>query len=170
MRARHLSSAVKAWPRVVEKWPSRIRPVWAPVAGAFWAGYIVLAGPLGRRWEGISGVAAGSMLGTLLLAAPVLLTADGGIGTPGVWLTMAAVALLSSVVPYGLEVPARRSITALVTRVVPCTIIDTSAGVTPACRVTASTPSSTASGRRCGTVMIRSGTPAGWPPGSDDHG
>ena len=84
----------------------------ALVAGAFWAGYIVLAGPLGRRWEGISGVAAGSMLGTLLLAAPVLLTADGGIGTPGVWLTMAAVALLSSVVPYGLEVPARRSITA----------------------------------------------------------
>ncbi len=64
----------------------------ALVAGAFWAGYIVLAGPLGRRWEGISGVAAGSMLGTLLLAAPVLLTADGGIGTPGVWLTMAAAA------------------------------------------------------------------------------
>ena len=36
IRPRIRSSPVKAWPRAVEKRPSRIAAVWLEVAGAFW--------------------------------------------------------------------------------------------------------------------------------------
>lgn len=81
-------------------------------AGVLWASYIVLAGPLGRRWEGGSGLAVGSVIGVAMLAVPGVALADGSITDPGVLGVIAVVALLSSVVPYGLELQARRTLPA----------------------------------------------------------
>lgn len=95
--------------------PSDIDPIGvglALLAGALWAGYIALAGPVGRRWEGISGLTIGSAFGALLLAGPAVVLAGETFSQPKVWATMAAVALLSTVIPYGLELHARRSIKA----------------------------------------------------------
>ena len=86
--------------------------VLALLAGALWAAYIVIAGPVGRRWEGISGLSVGSTVGALALAIPGLLLAGDALGHPRVWLVATAVALLSSVVPYALELHARRVIKA----------------------------------------------------------
>ena len=38
----------------------------ALLAGAAWAGYIVLSGPTGAAWEGVTGVSVGSLVGALL--------------------------------------------------------------------------------------------------------
>lgn len=84
----------------------------ALVAGAAWAGYIAFAGLVGRRWEGLSGLTTGSLIGLALLIVPGLAFADGALTNPGVVGTMAAVALLSTVFPYALELHARRTIRA----------------------------------------------------------
>lgn len=81
-------------------------------AGALWAAYIALAGPLGRRWQGATGLTVGSAFGVLLLAGPGLALASGAWRDPRVLGVMAMVALLSTVIPYGLELHARRSISA----------------------------------------------------------
>ncbi len=80
----------------------------ALAAGALWAVYIALSGPLGRRWEGTSGLAVGSVFGAAMLAVPALVLADGALADPRVLGMMLIVAVLSSVVPYGLELRARR--------------------------------------------------------------
>lgn len=89
--------------------------VWALVAGVMWAAYIVLAGATGRRWEGLDGLAAASVVAALLLT-PVLLLTDGAlaaaVSSPHVILLGAAVGLLSSVVPYSCELVALRSLRA----------------------------------------------------------
>ena len=84
----------------------------ALLAGAMWASYIALAGPVGRRWDGMSGLTMGSLIGCLALAGPALVLSDGAFGQPKVWAVMALVALLSTVIPYGLELQARRTIKA----------------------------------------------------------
>lgn len=82
----------------------------ALLAGAFWAAYILLAGPTGRYWSGITGVTVASWVGALALA-PFALASVGAWGAnPRVWLVSLLVALLSSVVPYGLEMTALRRI------------------------------------------------------------
>ncbi|MBB1484631.1 EamA family transporter [Tessaracoccus sp. MC1865] len=86
--------------------------VFALAAGALWAGYIALAGPVGRRWEGMSGLTVGSLIGAAALAVPGTLLADGAFGDLRVLGVMAAVALLSTVIPYAMELQARRSLKA----------------------------------------------------------
>jgi inner membrane transporter RhtA len=89
-----------------------IEPDWigiglALLAGAFWAGYIVLAGPTGRSFDGVSGVTVASVLGAVLMSVPTF--ALGAPAFSGHVLGVAlAVALLSSVIPYGLEMVALR--------------------------------------------------------------
>lgn len=82
----------------------------ALLAGALWAGYIVLAGPTGRHWSGVTGVAVACWIGALTLAAPTLVTASGWIGDGRVWLVGLAVGVLSAAVPYGLEMIALRTV------------------------------------------------------------
>lgn len=79
----------------------------ALLAGALWAAYILLAGPTGRHFEGVSGVTVASLIGAGLLAVPAL-----SLGVPvfnqHVFVIALAVGLLSSVIPYGLEMVALR--------------------------------------------------------------
>lgn len=79
-------------------------------AGGFWAAYIILAGPVGRRWSGASGVTVASAVAAIALAGPGLaLSGPELLSWPVLGLGM-LVALLATVVPYGLEMFARRSI------------------------------------------------------------
>ncbi len=93
--------------------PGELDPLgvfWALVAGAFWAGYILLAGPTGRRWSGVSGVAVAFYVGLVGLTPIVLL---GGLLpplVPVVWCVGLLIGLLSSAIPYGLEMVALRRI------------------------------------------------------------
>ncbi|MFZ2165170.1 MAG: EamA family transporter [Propionibacteriaceae bacterium] len=82
----------------------------ALLAGAMWAGYIALAGPTGERWEGITGVTVASFIGMILLAPPGLAMAGSALFNPTVLGITALVGLLSSFVPYALEMQARRTI------------------------------------------------------------
>lgn len=83
----------------------------ALLAGACWAGYILLAGPTGRHWSGVTGVTVGSWVGLAALTPVVLALRPSALASPGVWAQGALVGLLASVVPYGLEMVALRRIT-----------------------------------------------------------
>jgi inner membrane transporter RhtA len=84
----------------------------ALLAGAAWAGYIVLSGPTGAAWEGVTGVSVGSLVGALVFLAPGLLAGGTSLWQPQVAALAVMVGVLSSVIPYGLEMVARRSIPA----------------------------------------------------------
>ena len=81
-------------------------------AGALWACYIALAGPIGRRWEGMSGLIVGSLVGAAALAVPGIMLAEGAFTNLRVLGVMAGVALLSTVIPYAMELQARRTLKA----------------------------------------------------------
>ncbi len=80
----------------------------ALLAGAFWAAYILLSVRVGRAFPGGGGLALAMVVaGAVLLPVGV---ADGGgeLLLPAVLATGAAVAVLSSVIPYSLELEALR--------------------------------------------------------------
>lgn len=79
----------------------------ALLAGALWAAYILLAGPTGQVFEGVSGVTVASLIGAVMLAVPAL-TMGAPVFNAHVLGVALAVALLSSVIPYGLEMVALR--------------------------------------------------------------
>lgn len=80
----------------------------ALLAGLGWACYIVLSARTGRQWPGISGLAVASLVGALVLAPPAIVEAGSALLNPRVVLTGVVVGLLSSVVPYSLELIALR--------------------------------------------------------------
>lgn len=86
--------------------------LWALLAGAMWAAYILLSGHTGRRWPGLDGLSLASVVGVVLLLPVLLLSDRQGLGEPWVLLVGALVGLLSSVVPYSCELVALRSISA----------------------------------------------------------
>jgi inner membrane transporter RhtA len=83
----------------------------ALLAGAAWAGYILLSARTGRRWPGLDGLAVASLVATALLS-PALATITDQLGEEHVLVAGAAVGLLSSVVPYSAEIVALRRIPA----------------------------------------------------------
>lgn len=85
---------------------------YALLAAAAWAGYIVASGPTGAAWEGITGVSVGTMVGALVFLVPGLLLGGMDLWQPRVLWLAAIVGVLSSVIPYGLEMVARRRIKA----------------------------------------------------------
>jgi inner membrane transporter RhtA len=85
---------------------------YALLAGAAWACYILLSGPTGAAWEGITGVSVGSLVGALVFLVPGVVAGGTALWQPRVLLLGAAVGVLSSVIPYGLEMIARRRIPA----------------------------------------------------------
>lgn len=89
--------------------------LFALLAGAMWASYILLAGSLGRRSQGLDGLALGSVVATVLLTPALLVDvvvhdAGDGLADPRILLLGAAVGLLSSVIPYSCELVALRTI------------------------------------------------------------
>ena len=93
--------------------PGDLDPVgvfWALAAACLWAGYILLAGPTGRRWSGVSGVAVAFWVGLAGLT-PVVWALDlFPAAVPAVWGLGLMIGLLSSAIPYGLEMMALRRI------------------------------------------------------------
>ncbi|MCW2792691.1 MAG: protein of unknown function transrane [Nocardioides sp.] len=84
--------------------------LFALLAGAAWATYILLSARTGRRWPGLDGLAVASIVATLLLT-PLALRPGGDDLADGRLLALgAAVGLLSSVIPYSCEMVALRSL------------------------------------------------------------
>jgi inner membrane transporter RhtA len=77
-------------------------------AGACWALYIVSTAATGRRWAGVEGLAVATAIATLAIAPFAVVTAGGRLLEPRLLLLGALVGLLSSVIPYSLEMVALR--------------------------------------------------------------
>jgi inner membrane transporter RhtA len=84
--------------------------LFALLAGLCWACYILMSAQTGRRWPGLQGLTVASVVGALLLTAPAILEAGSRLLQPEVLLLGLAVGLLSSVIPYSLELNALRRI------------------------------------------------------------
>ncbi len=83
---------------------------YALLAGAGWAGYIVVSPWLGQAWKGLDGLAVASVMGAVALAAPAVWWGGSALVSPHILFAGAAVGLLSSVIPYSLELHALRTL------------------------------------------------------------
>jgi inner membrane transporter RhtA len=84
--------------------------LFALLAGLGWACYILMSAQTGRRWPGLQGLTVASVVGAVILTAPAVLEAGSRLLQPEVLLLGLAVGLLSSVIPYSLELNALRRI------------------------------------------------------------
>ena len=80
----------------------------ALLAGAFWAAYILLSARIGQRYEGADGLALAMVVGTAVLVPVGVADAGGELLVPWILAAGAAVAVLSSAIPYALEMEALR--------------------------------------------------------------
>ena len=78
------------------------------LAGAFWAGYIVLSERVGREFAGGHGLALALALGALLLLPGGLAQGGGDLLDPALLAAGFAIAMLSSAIPYSFELEALR--------------------------------------------------------------
>ncbi len=86
--------------------------VLALLAGGFWAAYIVLAQRIGRAFPGGSGLALAMVVGAALLVVPGIIEGGGELLDIGVLAAGFGVAMLSSAIPYSLELEALRRLPA----------------------------------------------------------
>ena len=84
--------------------------LFALLAGAAWAAYILLSAQTGRRWPGLDGLALASVVATVLLTPFAVPAGGGDLADTRVLALGAAVGLLSSVIPYSCELVALRSL------------------------------------------------------------
>src|SRR5262245_959354 len=82
----------------------------ALLAGGFWAAYILLSARVGRVFPGGRGLALAMGIAALLMVIPGTAAAGGDLLDPGAAAVGAATAILSSVIPYSLELEALRRI------------------------------------------------------------
>lgn len=80
----------------------------ALVAGGFWAAYILLSARVGRAFEGGGGLALAMVVAAAMLVPVGVADAGGELLVPGILAVGAAVAMLSSAIPYTLEMEALR--------------------------------------------------------------
>jgi inner membrane transporter RhtA len=80
----------------------------ALLAGGFWAAYILLSARVGSVFPGASGLALAMVAGAVILAPVGIADAGGDLLVPGVLAVAVAVAILSSAIPYTLEMEALR--------------------------------------------------------------
>jgi inner membrane transporter RhtA len=80
----------------------------ALVAGGFWAAYIVLSARVGRSFPGGSGLALAMVVAAAMLVPVGVADAGEELLVPGTLAVGAAVAMLSSAIPYTLEMDALR--------------------------------------------------------------
>jgi inner membrane transporter RhtA len=89
--------------------------VWlALLAGVFWATYILLSARTGRAFPGGGGLALAMVLGSLVLAPVGIAGAGDELLNPGILAAAFGVAMLSSAIPYSLELEALRRMPARV--------------------------------------------------------
>ncbi len=84
--------------------------LFALLAGAMWAAYILLSAQTGRRWPGFDGLALASVVATVLLTPLAVGSGGSSLLDPRILLLGALVGLLSSVIPYSCELVALRSL------------------------------------------------------------
>jgi inner membrane transporter RhtA len=80
----------------------------AVVSGGLWAGYILLIRRVSDRTSGVAALAPAFMVGAVLMAPIAMFQGLDGVGGAHVLSAGVVVAVLSSVVPYGLELAAIR--------------------------------------------------------------
>ncbi|HEY9564314.1 MAG TPA: EamA family transporter [Nocardioides sp.] len=84
--------------------------LFALLAGAAWASYILLSASTGRRWPGLDGLAVASVVAVTALVPYAVAAGGRDLLQLDILLIGAAVGLLSSVIPYSLELTALRSL------------------------------------------------------------
>lgn len=84
----------------------------AASAGASWAGYILLSARTGRSFRGLDGLALAMVIGTVAILPFGIAATGTTLARPDVLLLGAAVAVLSSTIPYALELTALRRLPA----------------------------------------------------------
>jgi inner membrane transporter RhtA len=97
--------------------PAKVDPLGfglALLAGACWALYILSTAATGRRWAGVEGLALASTAATLAVAPFAVAAAGTRLLEPRLLLLGALIGLLSSVIPYSLEMVALRTLPARV--------------------------------------------------------
>ena len=82
--------------------------LFAGLAGACWAAYIVLSSATGRRFPGSSGLAIAMVVSAVIVTPPALVAGGGAMFRPAVLAAGVAIGILSSVIPYRLELEALR--------------------------------------------------------------
>jgi inner membrane transporter RhtA len=93
--------------------PGELNPAgvaFALLAGAAWAAYILLSAQTGRRWPGLDGLALASVVAMALLAPLALGRYAEELVDSRILLIGVLVGLLSSVIPYGCELVALRTL------------------------------------------------------------
>ena len=86
----------------------------ALLAGGFWAAYILLSARAGRAFPGGSGLAIAMVVGSVALLPIGIASGGDKLLHPDLLATGAAVAMLSSAIPYSLELEALRRLPAQV--------------------------------------------------------
>jgi inner membrane transporter RhtA len=84
--------------------------MFALIAGVFWAAYILINARVGRAFEGGSGLAIAMAIGTIPLIPIGVADAGSNLLHPDLLAVAFGVALMSSVIPYSLEMEALRRI------------------------------------------------------------
>jgi len=84
----------------------------ALAAGGAWAAYIVFSGRTGARFAQLDGLAIAMAIAAVLVAPIGIVTAGSALWTPEALWRGAAIAVLSSVLPYSLELIALRRLAA----------------------------------------------------------
>ncbi|HEV3290993.1 MAG TPA: EamA family transporter [Streptosporangiaceae bacterium] len=82
----------------------------ALLAGLAWAAYIILSRATGRRFSGTSGLAIAMGVAAVLSIPAGVAAGHGALLRPGILVTGVAIGLLSSIIPYSLELEALRRV------------------------------------------------------------
>jgi inner membrane transporter RhtA len=84
------------------------------LAGGFWAAYILLSARTGRSFPGVTGLVIALCVGAVALAPVGIVGAGTALLDPRLLLAGFGVAMLSSLIPYSLELEALRKLPARV--------------------------------------------------------
>jgi inner membrane transporter RhtA len=84
----------------------------ALAAGACWAGYILISQRVGRTWAQLDGLALALCIGTLVVIPAGIVEGGSALLRPSVIAGGAAIAILSSILPYSFELIALRRLRA----------------------------------------------------------
>jgi inner membrane transporter RhtA len=86
----------------------------ALLAAAAWAAYIILSRATGRRFPGTSGLTIAMLVAAIIMIPPGVAAGGTALLRPGILATGLGIGLLSSVIPYSLELEALRRVPARV--------------------------------------------------------